>query len=108
METAYTVDESMPAINVCVNLTQPSKDILEETVNVYVIDNSRSVYIPSDAPLASKTLPKFIYNNAIRVPYIPQPQMNLTFSVFTRWQMGLTMLSRHLVSMSLTTISFMN
>ena len=60
VETAYTVDESMPAVNVCVNLTQPSKDILDETVNVYVIDNSRSVYIPSGAPLASKTLPKFI------------------------------------------------
>ena len=59
VETAYTVDESMPAVNVCVNLTQPSKDILDETVNVYVIDNSRSVYIPSGAPLASKTLPKF-------------------------------------------------
>ena len=97
METAYTVDESMPAVNVCVNLTQPSKDILDETVNVYVIDNSRSVYIPSGAPLASKTLPKFIDNNAIRFSYMPQPQMDLTFSVFTRWQMGLTMLSRQLV-----------
>ena len=56
METAYTVDESMPALNVCVNITQPSKDILDETVNVYVIDNSRSVYIPSGAPLASKPI----------------------------------------------------
>ena len=71
VETAYTVDESMPAVNVCVNLTQPSKDILDETVNVYVIDNSSSVYIPSGAPLASKTLPKFIYNSATRAPYIP-------------------------------------
>ena len=97
METAYTVDESMPAVNVCVNLTQPSKDILDETVNVYVIDNSRSVYIPSGAPLASKTLPKFIHNNAIRVPYIPQHQMNLTFSVGTPCLMGLTMLNRQLV-----------
>ena len=103
VETAYTVDESMPAVNVCVNITQPSKDILDETVNVYVIDNSRSVYIPSGAPLASKTLPKFIYNNAIRAPYNPQPQMNLTFSVFTQWQMGLTTLSRQLLSMSLMT-----
>ena len=60
METAYTVDESMPALNVCVNLTQPLTDILEETVNVYVIDDSRSIYIPSGAPLASKILPKFL------------------------------------------------
>ena len=51
VETAYTVDESMPALNVCVNLTQPLTDILEETVNV---DDSHSIYIPSDAPLASK------------------------------------------------------
>ena len=28
VETAYTVDESMPALNVCVNLTQPLTDIL--------------------------------------------------------------------------------
>ena len=97
MEAAYTVDESMPAVIVCVNLTQPSRDILDETVNVYVIDNSSSVYIPSGAPLASKTLPKFIDNNATRVPYIPQPQMNLTFSVGTPWLMGLTMLNRQLV-----------
>ena len=71
VETVYTVDESMAAVNVCVNLTQPSKDIIDETVNVYVIDNSRSVYIPSGAPLASKTLPKFIDNNAIRFSYMP-------------------------------------
>ena len=50
----------MPALNVCVNLTQPLTDILEETVNVYVIDDSRSIYIPSGAPLASKILPKFL------------------------------------------------
>ena len=57
VETAYTVDESMPALNVCVNLTQPLTDI---TVNVYVIDDSHSIYIPSGAPLASKILPKFL------------------------------------------------
>ena len=73
METAYTVDESMPAINVCVNLTQPSKDILDETVNVFVIDNSHSVYIPSGAPLASKALPKFIYNNTIIMGLLHSP-----------------------------------
>ena len=97
VETAYTVDESMPAVNVCVDLTQPSKDIIDETVNVYVIDSSHSLYIPSGAPLASKTLPKFIDNNVIRFSYMPQPQMDLTFSVFTPWQMGLTMLSRRLL-----------
>ena len=54
METLYTVDESVGSLSVCVNLTQPQLDILDETVNVFVIDNSSSVYIPSGAPLASK------------------------------------------------------
>ena len=54
VETTYTVDESVGAVNVCVNLTQPQIDILDETVNVFVIDNSSSVYIPTGAPLASK------------------------------------------------------
>ena len=47
VETTYTVDESAGAVLVCVNLTQPAVDILEETVNVLVIDNSSSVYIPA-------------------------------------------------------------
>ena len=53
VETVYTVDESVGAVNVCVNLTRPEVDILDETVNVFVIDNSSSVYIPTGAPLAS-------------------------------------------------------
>ena len=60
METTYTVDESVGAVNVCVNLTQPLFDILDERVNVYVIDYSRSVYIPPGAPLASELPPKQI------------------------------------------------
>ena len=54
VKTTYTVDESVGAVNVCVNLTQPQVDIFEETVNVFVIDDSSSVYIPAGAPLASK------------------------------------------------------
>ena len=53
VETTYTVDETAAAVNVCVNLTQPQVDILDETVNVFVIDDSSSTYIPADAPLAS-------------------------------------------------------
>ena len=55
MKTTYTVDESVGAVSVCVNLTRPEIeiDILDETVNVFVIDNSNSVYIPAGAPLAS-------------------------------------------------------
>ena len=56
VKTTYTVDESVGAVSVCVNLTQPKIDILDETVNVFVIDNPSSVYIPADAPLASKVL----------------------------------------------------
>ena len=54
VETIYTVDESEGAVNICVNLTQPTFDILDETVNVFVIDDSSSIYIPPGAPLASE------------------------------------------------------
>ena len=52
VETVYTVDESVGAVNVCVNLTKPDIDILDETVTVFVIDNSSSV---SGGPLASES-----------------------------------------------------
>ena len=42
-------------MNVCVNLTRQKIDILEERVNVFVIDNSSSVYIPPGASLASES-----------------------------------------------------
>ena len=54
VETTYTVDESVGAVNICVNLTQPMINILDETVNVFVVDNSSSIYIPPGAPLASE------------------------------------------------------
>ena len=46
VETTYTVDESVGAVNVCVNLTRPMFDILDKRVNVFVIDYPSSVYIP--------------------------------------------------------------
>ena len=58
VETTYTVDESVGAVNVCVNLTRPLFDILDERVNVFVIDYPNSVYIPPGAPLASESSPK--------------------------------------------------
>ena len=83
VETAYTVDESMPALNVCVNLTQPLTDILDETVNVYVIDDSHSIYIPSDAPLASKILPKFLAAKRHTVLlHSPAPDEPNLFSIY--------------------------
>ena len=54
MENTYTVDESGGEVSVCVNLTHPMIDILDETV--FVIDNSSSIYIPAGAPLASESL----------------------------------------------------
>ena len=54
VETTYTVDESVGSVSVCVNLTRPEVDILDETVNVFVVDNSSSVYIPPGSPLASE------------------------------------------------------
>ena len=54
VETTHTVDESVGSVNICVNLTQPVIDILDETVNMFVIDDSSSIYIPSDAPFASE------------------------------------------------------
>ena len=54
VKKTYTVDESVGAVNVCVNLTHPMRDIRHHTVNVYVIDDSSSIYIPASAPLASE------------------------------------------------------
>ena len=38
VETAYTVNENVGTVNVCVNLIQPVTDILEEFVIVRVTD----------------------------------------------------------------------
>ena len=54
VETSYTASESVGAVSVCVSLIHPVTDILEETVNVFVIDDSSSIYIPPGAQLASE------------------------------------------------------
>ena len=54
VKTTYTVDESVGSVSVCVNLTRPEVDILDETVHVDVIDYPSSVYVPPGATLASK------------------------------------------------------
>ena len=58
VEKTYTVDEGVGAVNVCVILTHPMTDILDETANVFVIDYSSSIYIPSGASLASESVSK--------------------------------------------------
>ena len=53
METIYTVIESEGQVEVCVNLTRPRQDILDETLRVNVFNNESSVYIPDEAEIAS-------------------------------------------------------
>ena len=54
VQTTYTVLENAGSVKVCVQLTRPVTDILDETVRVSVVDRSSSVYIPAGAALASK------------------------------------------------------
>lgn len=51
VRTAYTVDESEGQVTVCINLTQPQIDILDESVNVFVADN---LNFPAGSHRASK------------------------------------------------------
>ena len=93
METTYTVDESVGAVNVCVSLTHPMRDILDNTVRVSVFDYSNSIYIPRGASLASEFI--HIYSDHINI-FCSHHQllMNLPFSVSTPWQRELTLLKR--------------
>ena len=49
----YTVTESEGQVEVCVNLTHPSYEILDEILRVNVFNNESSVYIPDNAEVAS-------------------------------------------------------
>ena len=53
VETMYTVTESEGQVEVCVNLTHPPIDSLDETVRVNVFNNESSIYIPHSAEVAS-------------------------------------------------------
>ena len=54
VETIYTVSEDVGTVEVCVNLTKPQVDILDEFVIVEVFDFPTSVYILADGSLASE------------------------------------------------------
>ena len=58
-QTMYTVLESAGSVEVCVNLTHPPDDILDEQVTVLVFHNDDSMYIPPNSTLASKQLHAF-------------------------------------------------
>ena len=64
VETIYTVIESEGPVEVCVNLTHPPIDILEETVRVNVFNNESSEYIPDGAEIAS-TLNLFVSDSVV-------------------------------------------
>ena len=53
VETVYAVSEGA-VVEVCVNLTQPKLDILDEFVVVEVVDYCSSVYVPTNTLLASE------------------------------------------------------
>ena len=54
VETVYTVVEPDEIFEVCVILTQPDTDILDNSVNVEVFVDDDSIYIPSNVNKASK------------------------------------------------------
>ena len=83
VETAYTVSESEGQVEVCVNLTQPQRDILDETISVNVYNDDSSSYIPIDAILASKTVQILYYIVQSTVWF--QHQTPLTFLENTAW-----------------------
>ena len=53
-QTMYTVVESAGSVEVCVNLTHPPDDILDEQVSVLVFHNDGSIYVPPNPTFASQ------------------------------------------------------
>ena len=56
VETMYTVVEGEGPVEVCVNLTDPTFDILDDTISVNILNDESSIYIPSVGILASEAL----------------------------------------------------
>ena len=65
MKTSYTVFENVGTVEVCVNLTEPQIDILNEEVYVMVFNDPNSVYIPAGGILASKSSYLIIHNETV-------------------------------------------
>ena len=68
METVYTVSESVGSVEVCVSLTRPQTDILDEFVVVEVTDFPSSVVIPANALSASGPGYALFRNNYVHSP----------------------------------------
>ena len=56
VRTMYTALETVGSVEVCVNLTHPPIDILDEFVRTEVLNEPNSVYIPENSTLASKQI----------------------------------------------------
>ena len=54
-QTIYTMTESEGSVEVCVNLTYPMVDIMDESVSVEVFWYPQSIYVPPNATLPSKS-----------------------------------------------------
>ena len=54
VETVYTVVEQDERVEVCVILTQPDTDILDNSVNVEVFADDHSLYIPRNSNIESQ------------------------------------------------------
>ena len=62
-QTMYTVLEGAGSVEVCVNLTHPPDDILDERVTVLVFHNDSSIYVPPNPTFASRQLLLLLYSD---------------------------------------------
>ena len=83
METIYTVPESVGSVRVCVNLTLPTFDILDEFVVVEVTNFPSSVVIPANVTLASE--PVYMLVNLVFNSLFPQLLIGRTSLAYTLW-----------------------
>ena len=83
VETIYTVPESVGSVEVCVNLTKPQIDILDEFVVVEVYDFPSSVLIPANVTLASE--PVYMLVNLVFNSLFSQLLIGLTSLAYTLW-----------------------
>ena len=88
-------------MEVCVNLTRPPVDILEETVRVRVTNDEGSIYIPDGVRLASESQLTVCIVLMMTLAFFLQLLMLLTSLTGTLCKKGLTMQNRHLVLMLL-------
>ena len=82
VETAYTITEGEGDVEVCVNLTRPTTDILDNFVGVDVYRDDTSLYVPSDVMLASE-LRKYMCRSLKKQDFfLPQVGIYNTLSVY--------------------------